>query len=351
MRPCDVHPAWMSAWVGVFSSPYFAVTDESGQFEIKNVPAGDYTIVVLAGTARAEGTGNPCFGSRKCGAEFFLRAFRRNGRSVDYVWIAMADIALESQQHRTTSPGRIGIWLFLASEIMFFMGLLASYVIFRAAQPQLFAQQSVVMNKWAGGINTLILLSSSFLMAKSVTAAAKGERKKLIASLALVLLFAATFLGIKASEYRDKLTHYTLVAPGQGKLMIYDGHLRRVNDRVEITGFAAPMPGGSDWDIHFSTPQQVRQMGDGVEQTYVIPANSIREQINDGPWKNIFFACYFTLTAVHAVHLLGGMIAVLILLILASRGKIKSEAMEYVAIYWHFVDLVWIFLFVLLYWT
>jgi cytochrome c oxidase subunit 3 len=261
------------------------------------------------------------------------------------------DIALQSQQTRTP-PGRIGIWLFLASEIMFFMGLLVSYVLFRAADPQLFAQQSVVMNKWAGGINTLILLTSSFMMATAVTAAANANRQKMIASLAWVLLLAAAFLGIKSWEYRDKLTHYTLVVRGSdAKMTIYDGHLHYIGNNVELEGFAAPMPAGSSWDIHLATPQQVREAGDGVEKTYEIPANAILEQINDGPWKNMFFACYFTLTAVHAVHLIGGMIAAGVLLILATRGKIRPAMAEYIGIYWHFVDLVWIFLFVLLYLT
>jgi heme/copper-type cytochrome/quinol oxidase subunit 3 len=65
----------------------------------------------------------------------------------------------------------------------------------------------------------------------------------------------------------------------------------------------------------------------------------------------MFFACYFTLTMVHAVHLIGGIIAALVLLILATRGKIKPAVMEYVGIYWHFVDVIWLFLFLLLYLT
>jgi cytochrome c oxidase subunit III len=259
------------------------------------------------------------------------------------------DIALQPQKARTP-PGRIGIWLFLASEIMFFMGLLVSYVLFRGTDPQLFSQQSVVMNKWAGGINTLILLSSSFFMAMSVSAAANNNRRKMVAALSLVLLLAASFLGIKSWEYREKLTHYTLVARGSdGKMTMYDGHVRWLGEKVELEGYAAPMPPGNTWDIHLATPNQMREAGDGVEKTYEIASNSIVEQISDGPWKNMFFACYFLLTAVHAVHLFGGMMVALALLFMASRGKIRPAAAEYLGIYWHFVDLVWIFLFVLLY--
>lgn len=261
----------------------------------------------------------------------------------------MTQIASESH-HSQTSPGHVGIWLFLASEIMFFMGLIGSYVFFRAADPQLFAEQSAIMNKWTGGANTLILIVSSFFMSQSAAAAMKNNRRKTVACLSLVLLLAAVFLGIKSWEYRDKLTHYTLVVrSSDGTMTVYDGQLTHEGDKVKLEGFAAPMPAGNTWDIHLATPQQVRTIGDGVEKTYELPASSILEQINDGPWKNMFFACYFTLTTVHAVHLLGGMIVALVLIMLATRNKLKPAATEYLTIYWHFVDIVWIFLFILLY--
>jgi cytochrome c oxidase subunit 3 len=261
----------------------------------------------------------------------------------------MSQITIEYSQP-ATSPGRVGIWIFLASEIMFFMGLLGSYALFRFAEPTLFASQKGVMNKWIGGIDTLVLIASSFTMAMSVAAAANGNRRKLIACLTATIVLAAGFLAIKGWEYQDKLTHYTLVAhAADGKMMVYDGHVRWQGDLLKLRGFAAPMPDRNSWDIHLATQQQVRAMGDGVEKLCSIPASSVVAEMNDGPWKNLFFACYFLLTVVHAVHLIGGIIAAGTLLIMGMRKKVLPAATEYVGIYWHFVDLVWIFLFVILY--
>ncbi len=86
-----------------------------------------------------------------------------------------------------------------------------------------------------------------------------------------------------------------------------------------------------------------------ADQEITDPHCGIVQDINYMPYKNIFFACYFTLTAVHGVHVLGGMIPLFILLVQAMRGKMFPKHTEYVGLYWHFVDLVWIFLFPLLY--
>ena len=247
--------------------------------------------------------------------------------------------------------GKIGIWLFVASEIMFFMGILVSYVLFRAADPQLFSAQAAVLNKVLGGINTLILLGSSATIAMAVGAARRNKPGKAIACMGLTLVLAALFLGIKASEYWDKFCHYTLIARmSDGTSYVYDGGTHMGKGGFVLYGYRAPLPADNTWDIHLTSPQQMREAsGLTSPQTYQIPSSAILEQMNYGPWKNIFFACYFTLTAVHAVHVIGGMIAIAILLLGTAIRKIQPAAIEYVAIYWYFVDVVWIFLFVLLY--
>jgi cytochrome c oxidase subunit III len=80
-----------------------------------------------------------------------------------------------------------------------------------------------------------------------------------------------------------------------------------------------------------------------------IPRSTISQAITYGPWKNIFYACYFATTGVHGLHVLGGIVAIALLLGHAIRGKLLAPHTEYVGLYWHFVDLVWIFLFPLLY--
>jgi cytochrome c oxidase subunit 3 len=93
-----------------------------------------------------------------------------------------------------------------------------------------------------------------------------------------------------------------------------------------------------------------KKAGDGEEEKeYKIPIAHISQDITYGPWKNIFYSCYFITTGVHGLHVVGGIVALFLLLGHAVRGKILPPHTEYVGLYWHFVDLVWIFLFPLLY--
>src|SRR4026207_1808747 len=97
-----------------------------------------------------------------------------------------------------TLPGKIGIWLFLASEIMFFIGILGTYIILRSGSPRLFAEHASVLSKIAAGANTLVLIFSSLTMALAVDASQKGDRKKLFRSPVLTLLCASGVMVIKA---------------------------------------------------------------------------------------------------------------------------------------------------------
>ena len=85
------------------------------------------------------------------------------------------------------------------------------------------------------------------------------------------------------------------------------------------------------------------------EKEYTFPTANIAQDLTYGPWKNIFYSCYFITTGVHGLHVLGGMVPITILLIYAGRGQLKPGPTEYVGLYWHFVDLVWIILFTIVY--
>jgi cytochrome c oxidase subunit 3 len=262
-----------------------------------------------------------------------------------------------------TPPGKVAIWLFLASEIMFFIGLLATYIIFRSGSPKIFAEHASGLSKTLGGINTLVLIFSSLTMALSVDAAQKGLRNRTIVCLLITFLCACGFMCIKAVEYTNKFTHHTVVAknPADGnKLYVYDGHSHgNTADALELMGVAAPVPTDGPFDIHWMSEKQVDQLagmekkeGEAAEREgklWTIKKSDISQDITYGPWKNIFFACYFVTTGVHGLHVLGGMVAIGLLLGHAIRGKILPPHTEYVGLYWHFVDLVWIFLFPLLY--
>lgn len=289
-----------------------------------------------------------------------------------------------------TPPGKVAIWLFLASEVMFFIGLLATYIIFRSGSPKIFAEHALVLNKALAGTNTLVLIFSSLTMALGVDAAQKGKIGRLKVMLLLTLLCACGFMFIKYTEYRDKLTHHTIVAKdADGKFYVYDGHLKSKEkdakgDLVAITlehAHRAQVPADGPFDIHWMSGTSVEKLAEmqagesgamshgekiaaasnerhepaavtkehGHGEEVTLKASNISQNITYGPWKNVFFACYFATTGVHGLHVLGGMAALAILLAQALRGKILPAHTEYVGLYWHFVDLVWIFLFPMLY--
>ncbi len=252
-----------------------------------------------------------------------------------------------------TAPGKIGIWLFLASEIMFFIGILGSYIVLRSASHEMFSKMAQVLNKTLAGTNTLVLILSSLTMALAVDAAQNNKAKKAAGMLFITFLCSCGFMVIKGIEYNDKWHHNTIVARESGPtgaIYVYDGHvLSEDATTIELNGYRKTLVPGMAFDIHLIAPADVKTTDDQEETVFKIPIDTVSERINYFPWKNMFFACYFTLTGVHGIHVLGGMIAIFLLLAQALRGKLFPAQTEYVGLYWHFVDLVWIFLFPLLY--
>jgi len=193
------------------------------------------------------------------------------------------------QQHDATS---LGFWVFLASEVMFFGGLFTAYIVYRNAYTAAFAESSRHLDIVLGTINTAVLLFSSFMMALAVQAAQRGKQIQLIAFLALTFLLGCIFLAIKFSEYAEK----------------FHEHL------VPALNFALP------------------------------GTNSAHAQV--------FFLLYFILTGFHALHMIVGLCLLLVLMVMTAAGYFSSEdhgAVENIGLYWHFVDVVWVFLFPLLY--
>jgi cytochrome c oxidase subunit 3 len=257
-----------------------------------------------------------------------------------------------------TMPGKIGIWLFLASEIMFFIGILGTYIILRTGNPEMFASHAHVLSKAWAGVNTIVLIFSSLTVALAVDAAQKGNARRTAAMLAATILCAGGFLVIKYIEYTDKLGdpfghsygHQTLVHTEGGQSFVYDGHVHPHGDgAIELKGYrmAAPKQG---LNIHNVSEHEIKaQSGQKEEQTWELSNKGIGSAVRYGPKKNIFFGCYFALTGVHGLHVVGGIIPMTILLVQHLRGRLMPHHVEYTGLYWHFVDLVWIFLFPLLY--
>jgi cytochrome c oxidase subunit III len=257
-----------------------------------------------------------------------------------------------------TPPGKVAIWLFLASEIMFFIGILGSYIVIRSGWPHLFEQQGRTLNKLLAAVNTIVLIFSSLTMALAVDASQKGNRRRSITCLALTFSCALTFMVIKAVEYTDKFKHYTMVVNENGERYVYDGHLHEHDGHKTLHGVRTKLYDDAVFNINFAGREWIEDQakshqaigsGENLEEKDYEIHGDIAQQVNYGPWKNLFFSCYFAATGIHGIHVMAGMIPLGILTVQAGRRKIFPEATEYVGLYWHFVDLVWIFLFPLMY--
>jgi cytochrome c oxidase subunit III len=200
------------------------------------------------------------------------------------------------QQHEATT---LGMWIFLATELMVFGALFTGYAVYRSAYPAEFAAGSGALNLWFGGINTVVLLTSSLTMALAVHETRLGRPKLAATCLFLTALFGTAFLVIKGFEYhgdyRDNLV------PG---LAFHD----------------------VDW---------------------------LQREPRLNPAKvKLFLLFYYIMTGLHAVHLIIGIGLIAVMGVLAWHGRFTAEyygPVEVGGLYWHFVDVVWIFLLPLLY--
>ena len=171
-------------------------------------------------------------------------------------------------------PGKVGVWWFLASEIMLFGGLIASFIVFRLGSGG-WHGEAAHLSVPIAAVNTLVLLTSSLTMVQAFSMAERGDQRGLRTYLALTILLGLAFLGIKAYEYTSEIR----------------------------AGFI--------------------------------------------PGTGIFWSFYYTMTGLHALHVLAGAILNSVLL---AAGRIRNpHRLELAGLYWHFVDIVWIFLFPLLY--
>jgi cytochrome c oxidase subunit III len=202
-------------------------------------------------------------------------------------------------QHHFDSMGQqaeastLGMWVFLVTEIMFFGGLFMAYLVYRHAAPEGFQEASHELNRVWGTTNTVVLICSSLTMALAVRAAQTSQsRKTQVGWLLGTMVFGLGFLGIKAIEYYDKFTHHHVPGPY------------------------------FHWEGHYPKP---------AEQ---------------------FYSLYFAMTGLHALHMVIGLGIMSVIAVMAWRNTFDEEyytPVEVAGLYWHFVDIVWIFLFPLLY--
>jgi cytochrome c oxidase subunit 3 len=209
------------------------------------------------------------------------------------------------------TAAELGMWTFLATEVLFFGGIFAGYAVYRGYYGEAFAAASRELDVGLGTINTGVLLASSLTMALAVHAGQTSARQSLVRFLAGTLLLGGVFLGIKAYEYKHK----------------FDEHL---------------FPGTS-----FLFPPD----HEGPTESEQAPVNEVQGHV-DSDHAEIFFSLYFAMTGLHALHMIVGAGLLLWLILGARHGRFSSEyytPVEMVGLYWHFVDIVWVFLFPLLY--
>lgn len=195
--------------------------------------------------------------------------------------------------HRA-GANQLGLWTFLATEILFFGGLFISYTVYRISYPAAFAEGSAQLTYWIGTTNTAVLLTSSLAMAFADQAARRGRRDLVRWCLLATALLGVAFLGLKGYEYSEVIRDH--LVPGAG---FHPDH-----------PLAHPAP------------------------------------------VQLFMFLYFAMTGLHAAHMIAGLAATGWVLWLNHRGRVtraRPDAVEMLGLYWHFVDCVWVFLYPLLY--
>lgn len=187
---------------------------------------------------------------------------------------------------------KFGLWIFLVTEIMLFGGLFVAYILFRALYPEMFAEAHHHLNKVMGTVNTVVLICSSLSMAMAVYFVQTGARKKAIRLMCLTVACGALFMVIKFFEYKAKFEHHLFP-----------------DASFDFAAFKAQN-------------------------------------------ANLFFSLYFLMTGLHGIHVLVGMSLILWMIIRTRRHEFSSEyytPVELTGLYWHLVDIIWIYLFPLLY--
>lgn len=309
---------------------------------------------------------------------------------------AHADDHPDFLAHHFDSPmqqfeaGKLGMWLFLATEMLLFGGLFCAYAVWRGNHPELFKYGSQYLDTTMGAVNTGVLILSSLTMAWAVTAAQQNKQRLLVLMLCLTLSGAIGFLVIKYFEYTHKFHEGWY--PG---MMFYEQpeHSKTWDDRMPVAGvlgltsaqanepptrqelsipeaLAVELPttgqatkGTSEFNIgvlELEETKQGRQPAKGVEGSaghddHAAHGGHVAHPLQDPERpKNahMFFNIYFMMTGLHGIHVLAGCVVIIWLLVKSLRRRFHSKYFTPVdlgGLYWHVVDLIWIFLFPLFY--
>ena len=211
---------------------------------------------------------------------------------------------------------KIGMWLFLATEVLLFGGLFVGFGMMQARYPREFVEAHTHLVRWQGALNTVVLLVSSFTMVLAVQAAKKGVKSKQVLFLSLTILCACIFLVVKYFEYSHKYEEGWL--PGHFYSYKGDSMKACVEPSPAVARANTPTAPGAPCTNGYAT----------------------------------FFSFYFMMTGLHGFHILAGIVVLAWILVRATRGEFSGAyytPVDLVGLYWHLVDLIWIYLFPLYY--
>jgi len=285
--------------------------------------------------------------------------------------------------------GKLAMWLFLVTEIMFFTALIGTYAILRNGTPTRGpgvwpTPHQVHLIEWVGALNTFVLILSSLTVVLAHYEAGRRNFQQATLYVGVTLALGAVFLVIKGFEYNSKWQHDILpghigesvTGMGVERDKLYHGtgiqYVERVRGQLNhITEGVTPenvsskpeavqkcysllqeMSGSFDKDDNLVTPLTPGQVGERVNQILEKHENDNLHLTPAIPFGNLWASCYFAMTGFHALHVFGGLVVFAIILGMGLLGKLGPRhvlMLELTGLYWHFVDIVWIFLFPLLY--
>ena len=303
------------------------------------------------------------------------------------------------------ASGKLGMWVFLGTELLMFGGLFVAYAVYRSNHPDVFEYAHTYLNKWWGAVNTVILLVSSFTMAWAVRCSQLGKNRAVVTLCLLTILGGVGFMCIKYVEYKSKWEHSLF--PGKANVFHkdFEGDRGEYIDHLEASHDAAAAAHGAESAAAHGPDATTPAAPDGhapttppaqtpaVAAAPVPPASQVRYvdpnagttdeakirpafaqasglavgmmpsegaghvkftelAARDQARVNTFFSVYFLMTGLHGIHVLVG-IALIAWVMFKAMGNIFGPAyytpVDLVGLYWHLVDLIWIFLFPLLY--
>jgi heme/copper-type cytochrome/quinol oxidase subunit 3 len=264
--------------------------------------------------------------------------------------------------------GKLAMWIFLATEVMFFTGLIGTYLVLRNGTPTSPdpwpTPGQVHLVEWIGAFNTFVLICSSLTVVLAHWAVGRGQVGQATIYVLITFALGAVFLVVKAIEYKSKWDHQIL--PGR----VYDHRLdgprgreyidkvaRNLRDNIEHGGpYASESKALLEKIERYDDRRNLNAVEVGREVNAIISkAHKETAEVHLTPMiphGNMWASCYFAMTGFHALHVLGGLVIFGLILYWAATGKlgVRHEGfLELTGLYWHFVDIVWIFLFPLLY--